>query len=470
VTDIHVHELKGLKPGALATYLSALGVMRLLSTQEGGDPSIRGFWRNDHFVLISRIRWDEIEEFFVQKYVPTPILAPWNIESGFFSLKPTERSSVESSEPDVTPEMSESPDDAESQEAAGDDEESGAMEQAVSDPLLDRFAVSATSRLALFRRAVNIAQEAIPDVVRDAENKVSRAHEEEVRCAGEELQMGATAERTQYEETNRAHLKLKAAAAKFKNEISALKTAMKSAPRGTPRSEELKQVERSYRAAKEEEKVAKEKAGELKKRLEQTVKRLKADNGIRKRIKAAKEATKKAKKDFGQTLKAVKPELIAKLRAQQDPQSREWIDAALALDPEGKVGFTSLFGSGGNDGRMEFTKNLRYHLNTLMDIDTGAARKDSAARFRAAMFGLPTNLLEAKAVGQFFPGRAGGTNMAVGFFGNPGVNPWEFVLMLEGAVALVAGLSRRGDVEQARVSSPFWVEGTAAGFGSASQR
>lgn len=41
--------------------------------------------------------------------------------------------------------------------------------------------------------------------------------------------------------------------------------------------------------------------------------------------------------------------------------------------------------------------------------------------------------------------------------------------MLEGAVALVAGMSRRGAVGRARVSSPFWFEAAAAGFGSASE-
>jgi CRISPR-associated protein Csx17 len=60
--------------------------------------------------------------------------------------------------------------------------------------------------------------------------------------------------------------------------------------------------------------------------------------------------------------------------------------------------------------------------------------------------------------------------MGAGFFGDAAVNPWEFVLMLEGAVALVAGMSRRGEVNRARVSSPFWVEAAATGFGSASER
>ena len=59
--------------------------------------------------------------------------------------------------------------------------------------------------------------------------------------------------------------------------------------------------------------------------------------------------------------------------------------------------------------------------------------------------------------------------MGAGYFGGAAVNPWEFVLMLEGAVALIAGMTRRGDVGRARVSSPFWVEAASAGYGSASE-
>jgi hypothetical protein len=53
MTRTHVHELTGLSPDALATYLAALGIFRLLAEQE--DACVRGFWRDEHFVLVSQV-------------------------------------------------------------------------------------------------------------------------------------------------------------------------------------------------------------------------------------------------------------------------------------------------------------------------------------------------------------------------------------------------------------------------------
>jgi CRISPR-associated protein Csx17 len=88
MTRTHVHELAGLNPDSLATYLAALGMFRLLAEQK--DACVRGFWRDEHFVLVTELDWDAVEQFFLEDYRPTPILAPWNMESGFYSLKPRE--------------------------------------------------------------------------------------------------------------------------------------------------------------------------------------------------------------------------------------------------------------------------------------------------------------------------------------------------------------------------------------------
>lgn len=472
MTKLHVHELAGLKPDVLATYLAALGVMRLLATQEKGDPNVRGFWRNECFVLVSDLDWNAIERFFLEEYAPTPILAPWNIEGGFFSLKPSDATVDEGDETLNASEISNSDESpgVPNDEMSNDDEESDEMDRAVGDPRLERFAGSAALRLTSFRRAIEIARSAISKDLRSAEENARLARAEESRCTDAEVTAGSASERAKYEEAQAILENAKSAAARLKVEVDARKAAIKGAPKDALEREELKQARERFDQAKETEKAARKTAQDIKKELKQAEKLAKGNKQTKERIKAAKEETRAAKKRFGEIQKKTKGQLIADIRARWGVESREWIDAAIALDEEGEVGFTSLFGSGGNDGRMEFTKNLRYHLEALINIDTGAARENAAARFRSAILGYPTDLLEDKAVGQFFPGRAGGTNMGTGFFGGSGVNPWEFVLMLEGAVGLVAGMSRRGDVEKARVSSPFWVEGASAGFGSASQR
>ncbi|MBI4728140.1 MAG: type I-U CRISPR-associated protein Csx17, partial [Acidobacteria bacterium] len=449
MTRLHVHELTGLKPDALATYLAALGVLRLLAEQK--DPNVRGFWRDEHFVLVSELDWKAIERFFLEDYAPTPILAPWNMESGFFSLKPQGMPQPFDDVPDDESDDADGVPDVDDEEV----EEADETEQAVGDPLLDRFASSTAQRLEAFRHATEIARVAIPSELRLAEENARRAHDE--------MKTRSADEHAKHDDALKKIADAQSGVAGLKADVEAKKAAVKGVAKGAPEHEALREAQECVNAAQERLKPLKKRAKELRKELKAAEKRAKGDKELKKRIA-------EAKAGFKEIQGATKDRVIADLRARWGAEGRQWVDAAIALDEKGEAKFTSLFGSGGNDGRMEFTKNLRYHLAALFDVDTGHARNDAAARLGAAIFGTPTNLLVERAVGQFFPGRAGGTNMGTGFSGGARVNPWEFVLMLEGAVVLVAGMSRRGDVEKARVSSPFWVEGASAGFGSASER
>lgn len=80
---IHQHHLTGCSPAPLAHYLKALGILRLVAEQ--ADPEVRGAWRDEHFVLWSRLDRDELERFFLEQYRPTPLLSPWNKGSGLMS-------------------------------------------------------------------------------------------------------------------------------------------------------------------------------------------------------------------------------------------------------------------------------------------------------------------------------------------------------------------------------------------------
>lgn len=76
--------LHGCTPTPLASYLKALAVLRLVAEQ-AGDPDATGCWRNDVFVLSTRLKSEELLEFFLERYQPTPLVAPWGARSGFFS-------------------------------------------------------------------------------------------------------------------------------------------------------------------------------------------------------------------------------------------------------------------------------------------------------------------------------------------------------------------------------------------------
>lgn len=455
---LHTHELTGLRPDALATYLTALGALRVLAEQRDAD--IRAFWRDEHFVLVTKSEWAEIEKFFVEAYTPTPILAPWNMESGFFALK----SSREGSDSDESAEASAgeretgtSEDVAEDSRTQGDSEEPSTeeAEEAVGDPLLDLFANCPAKRFSALRQAIELARAAISADLRQAEEDVRRAHEEIRNCSARQ--------RLAFQRACQDLNEVEGVVATAQALLQEKKAAAKRVPRGAPAGIELKAVEHRLQEAREREKAARKEKRRLAEELRKAERRAACDPDLKARVA-------EAKKRFKEVQSSTKERLIAGLRTRWGVEGQQWVDAAVALDESGTAGFTSLFGSGGNDGRMEFTKNFRQHLDALFEIESGAPRENTCAKLRAALFGGPNNVLAGKAVGQFFPGRAGGTNMGAGFFGGAAVNSWEFVLMLEGAVALVAGMSRRGEVGRARVSSPFWVEAAAAGFGSASER
>lgn len=79
---IRVHKLEGCSPTPLAHYLKALAVLRLVSEQ--CDAEARGWWKDEAFWLSTTLSREELINFFLDVYRPTPILSPWNAGSGFY--------------------------------------------------------------------------------------------------------------------------------------------------------------------------------------------------------------------------------------------------------------------------------------------------------------------------------------------------------------------------------------------------
>ncbi len=82
ITELVDVVLTGCRPEPLASYLKALGVLRLVAQQK--DASARGRWRGEHFVLTSRLTRQDLVDFFASEWRPTPVVAPWNGGSGFY--------------------------------------------------------------------------------------------------------------------------------------------------------------------------------------------------------------------------------------------------------------------------------------------------------------------------------------------------------------------------------------------------
>lgn len=160
-----------------------------------------------------------------------------------------------------------------------------------------------------------------------------------------------------------------------------------------------------------------------------------------------------------------KQALIEALRATLDDHSLRWIDAAVALGEEGPS-YSPLLGTGGNDGRLDFSNNQMQRLaETLLESD------GARALLRAALFDEPApRLLRDVAIGQFRPTSAGGANAGEGFDRVSLVNPWDYILLLEGALVFAVALSRRIEGTAPGVSSfPFTVRASGSGYGTAAR-
>lgn len=285
-------EFGGCRPVPLAAYLKALGVLRLIAEQ--ADPDARGAWSGDTFVLESRLDRDDIRDFFLHRYEPTPILAPWNGGSGFYPEK---------------------------------DNTEG----------IDAITGGSAARLAPLRETI------------------------EAMCA------------------------------------------------------------------------------------------CLADLGL----------TEKPSND------AQKELLLKTLRSKLPERALTWMDAAVALTDDGPK-YPPLLGTGGNDGRLEFANNFMQRVVDVIDAASGEPSADAPALLDDALFAAPVPALASNAIGQFAPGSAGGPNASTGFSGNARINPWDFVLMLEGAVLFAAAATRRLEsTGRGQLSYPFTVRPTGAGSGGA---
>jgi len=145
-----------------------------------------------------------------------------------------------------------------------------------------------------------------------------------------------------------------------------------------------------------------------------------------------------------------------------------WLDAVLVLGQDGAK-FPPLLGTGGNDGRLEFTNNFMQRITEVMDPATGEPTKESERWLRAALFGDAAPGLATKApIGQFFPGAAGGANSTSGFDAPSAVNPWDFILMIEGALLFAAAsVKRLESADDGSLVYPFCVRQAGIGYASA---
>lgn len=320
---IHLHHLSGCAPTPLAHYLKAIGILRLVSQQ--GDADVRGFWRDQHFCVLTTLDQDALERFFLEGYAPTPFVSPWNKGSGFYAANDKGLAPVEDSR---------------------------------------------APRFAAFRRGIAEARARLADI------------------------------------------------AKADAEVRRLKDQTKT-----------KKGSKAVRS--------------------------KDDPGYKRELAAA-------EREF----KRLKADLYGPFALAWRGPHRDWMDAAMVLSPEGEPSWPALLGTGGNDGRLDFTNTAMQRLGDLFDLAStkGDATPTARLLLKTALFETASATLLDAAVGQFLPGSAGGANGTTGPDAGSRINPWDFILMLEGAIAFrgrsTRKLAAKGDM---RAAIPFAVAAQPVG-------
>ncbi|MCY3791870.1 MAG: type I-U CRISPR-associated protein Csx17 [Gemmatimonadetes bacterium] len=406
---IHVHHLDGCTAAPLAHYLKAFGILRLVAEQV--DDDARGWWDADRFRLATRLSREELEAFFLYNYRPTPIVSPWNKGAGFFFER---------------------------------------------DPALSPIEDSETHRFEDFRSGINASRIQIKHLlsadkkVRDIKNEAKQRKRDE-----SDTERG----RQGFEEDYAVLIRDRDKAKGERDRI------LQSAGQG------LGAAEKQLKAAQGLVKDADEYRDLLDKRdnaervgarhLQTVFSQLKSSKNYKRRL-----------NDADREFKRRKADLVLQCRLYWRGSYREWMDAAMVLEDDGTPKFPALLGTGGNDGNFDFTNNFMKLLREVFDIavDQGEPQPAARAWISGAIWGLtvPGNL-SGQPVGQFLPGTAGGANNSNGPDSDSMVNPIDFILMLEGAIAFTSGVSRRLESsESSRATSPFVVNSCAAAYASAS--
>jgi CRISPR-associated protein Csx17 len=368
----------------LSSYLAGLAVLRLISEQN--DPNASGWWDSGIFQLESKLDREGLINFFLDEYVPSPIVSPWNGGSGFLE---------------------------------GDNTEG-----------IDAIQNCESKRFAIYRETIRMVK-SFPEMPPTG------------------LPLGTMLNMLEEVASGKA--------GKSWNEIIDLVNEVRSkvdlvAPIFAPESplnltiEELEAETKPPRRASQAEKD----------RVKSIKVLIKPSKKIRTKVKQMKRG-------------AGKEQIIQACRDRLDERVVEWIDATAVIGPEGEIEHPPILGTGGNEGRFEYSNAFMKNLSWMLLSDD---EESSRSLLKGALFGDSTDHLLIASVGQYDPGRAGGFNQGQGIENKDfPVNPWNFVLTVEGTITWASSVARRQRASsRGFMRSPFTVRATPVGYTSSFDR
>jgi CRISPR-associated protein Csx17 len=156
-----------------------------------------------------------------------------------------------------------------------------------------------------------------------------------------------------------------------------------------------------------------------------------------------------------------KKHVVLEFRNRCPEELLPWIDASVVLVGDQTV-FPSLLGTGGNDARTDFSTH--FHKCLLEVIDTPRSLEIA----RDLLAGTEIERLANAAIGQFDPAGAGGPGSSKFGAADYLVNPWRYILCVEGTLLFASSAVRRNQLAAVQAAMPFTVDASPDGSPSGS--
>lgn len=157
--------------------------------------------------------------------------------------------------------------------------------------------------------------------------------------------------------------------------------------------------------------------------------------------------------------------IIAQLRnCARTPELLDWLDAVGAVEAKEQNlmrRWFPLFAKGGSEGSGNYIVRQQQYLAASFKDDPVKGKQRLVA---AISGGSHPGLLETNSLaGLFFPGFRGDPNIGQTFDAQTRVNPWDFILLIEGLLFFRAAVTRRLGVQKGSAAFPFYCDASLGG-------
>ncbi len=357
--------LRGCTSMPLMNYLKALGVFRIVHEQMGKP--VAGYWENGEFILVINASKEDLSDFFVNRYKPTPFVTPWNGGSGFYP---------------------------------SDDH-----------TYLERIKNSQDNRLHAYRDVIQEIKNW--QIFRSLPRTIGDLHKEAVRLLS---------------------------AANVKADIR----------------KKLNAIEDVYNQVNDPGRP---------------IDQILSDPQLQKHKELKNEFKKGHTHIISEWRSKIKSRILKYARMNLPDNVLQWLDAAVVLLGDDAT-MNPLLGSGGNDGNYDFSNAF---MKSILWLFEPGHEQYSTNWLRGSLFDEPISGLDqipddsrVKA-GLFNPSMAGGENQGIGLkkVENVKINPWNFILMLEGTLLFAGSIGKfLWQENKGSTQLPFIVNHFPAGFAS----